>query len=140
MIVDSSVLLAAFFPDESQPRAQALIRDHVANRVRLAAPDLLWYELTNSVWVAERRGRIQTAQAEEILGAVNGLDIAFEPVNWSLMLALARQVGCSAYDAAYLGLAQAKLEPLVTGDLHLYRAASQKLNWVRWIGDYPAGT
>ena len=140
MIVDASVLLAAFFPDESQPQAQALIRDHVAERVRLTAPDLLLYELTNSVWVAERRSRIQEVQAEEILSAVTGLDIALEPVAWNLMLDLARKIGCSAYDAAYLGLAQAKKESLITGDLHLYRAASQKLDWVRWIGDYPPGT
>ena len=140
MIVDASVLLAAFFPDESQMQAQALIRDHVARRIRLIAPDLLVYELTNSTWMAERRGRIQTAQAEEILTTIAGLDITIEPVSWTSMLNLARRIGCSAYDAAYLGLAGVKMDSMVTGDLHLYRAASQKLDWVRWIGDYPAGT
>ncbi len=140
MIVDASVLLAAFFPDESQMQAQALIRDHVAGRIRLIAPDLLVYELTNSAWMAERRSRIQPAQAEEILSAVAGLNITLEPVSWTTMLSLARRVGCSAYDAAYLGLGQAKQEPLITGDLHLFRSASQKFDWVTWIGDYPAGT
>jgi predicted nucleic acid-binding protein len=139
MIVDSSVLLAAFFPDASQSRAQALLRDHVAGRIRLIAPDLLPYELSNSVWVAERRGHIRAAQAEEILRATAGLDMALEPVTWTAMLNLARKIGCSAYDAAYLGLAQVKSEPLVTGDLHLYNAAAEKFNFIQWIGDYPAG-
>ncbi len=136
MIFDASVVLAAFFPDESQPQAQAIIREHVAGRIRLTAPNLLVYELTNSVWMAERRGRITPAQAEAILGAVAGLDIALEPVMWAQLLEMARLVGCSAYDAAYLGLARVKNEPLITGDARLYRAASQKLDWVSWIGDY----
>ncbi len=139
MIVDASVLLAAFFPDESQPQAQALVRDHVAGRIRLIAPDLLHYELTNSVWVAERRSRIRTDQVEEILRTVEGLDIGLETVTWRTMLNLARQIGCSAYDAAYLGLAQVKTEPLVTGDLRLYTAAAEKFKFIQWIGDYPPG-
>ncbi len=139
MIVDASVLLAAFFPDESQSQAQALIRDHVAGRIRLFAPDLLPYELTNSIWMAERRGHIRAAQAEEILSAMDGLDMVLEPVTWNTMLSLARTIGCSAYDAAYLGLAQVKTEPLVTGDLRLYNAAVKKFNFIQWIGDYPAG-
>ena len=36
MIVDASVVLRAFFPDEDQ--AQALIREHVIGQVALAAP------------------------------------------------------------------------------------------------------
>ncbi len=38
MIADASVLLCAFFPDESQAQAQALLRDHAAGRARLKAP------------------------------------------------------------------------------------------------------
>ena len=30
MIVDASVLLSAFFPDEAQPKAQLLLRQHAA--------------------------------------------------------------------------------------------------------------
>ena len=35
MIVDASVVLASFFPDEDQAQAQAVIRDHVADRLQL---------------------------------------------------------------------------------------------------------
>ncbi|MEX1247762.1 MAG: type II toxin-antitoxin system VapC family toxin, partial [Anaerolineales bacterium] len=63
MIIDASVLLAAFFPDEAQPQAQALLREHAAGRQRLKAPTLITYEVANAVWQAERRGRISGAQA-----------------------------------------------------------------------------
>ena len=38
MIVDANVILRAFFPDEEQAQAQAVIRDHVSGRVALVAP------------------------------------------------------------------------------------------------------
>jgi len=52
------------------------------------------------------------------------------------MLPFARQFDRSAYGAAYLVLAAAKAEPLMTGDLRLYNAVRDHLDWVRWIGDF----
>jgi len=135
MIVDASVVLAAFFPDEAQPQAQALIRDHVVGRVHLAAPTLLMYEVTNAVLLAERRGRIAPGTGEEILETLEGLGIALLPVDWRQVLPLARAFGCSAYDGAYLALAQARGEVLVTGDLRLYHAVRDRLEWVRYVGE-----
>lgn len=136
MIVDASVILRAFFPDEEQAQAQALIRDHVTGRVHLAAPTLLLYEVTNAAVQATRRGRITGEQAEDILTSLEGLGILLEPVGWQQMLPLARRFDRSAYDAAYLALAEAIGQPLITGDLRMYNAVHEHLNWVRWLGDY----
>jgi predicted nucleic acid-binding protein len=136
MIVDASVILRAFFPDEAQDQAQALIRKHVAGLNRLAAPALLPYELTNAVWQAERRGRVSRSQADEILKAMIGLEIEIIPQGWGVMLPLARRFERTAYDAAYLALAESTGRPLVTGDLRLYNAVHSGLNWVMWIEDY----
>jgi predicted nucleic acid-binding protein len=135
MIVDANIILQAFFPDEVQPKAQALIRDHVSGKVQLAAPTLLMYEVTNAVLQAVRRGRVTDEDAKAILIAVEGLGIGTEPVVWQQMLPLARRFDRSAYDAAYLALAEARGEPLVTGDLRLYNAVHDHLDWVQWIGD-----
>ncbi len=137
MIVDASVVLSAFFPDEKQQHAQALMRDHVIGRLQLAAPSLLLYEVTNAVLQARRRGRIGDEQAEGILSSIEGLDIALEPVTWQQMLPLALRFDRSAYDAAYLALAEATRQPLITGDSRMYNAVRERLDWVRWIGDYP---
>ncbi|MCW5849621.1 MAG: type II toxin-antitoxin system VapC family toxin [Anaerolineae bacterium] len=136
MIIDASVILAAFFPDEQQAEAQAVIGDYAAGRIALVAPSLLVYEVTNAIWQATRRGRITNEQAEAIMQAFEGIAILLEPVAWQPMMSLARQFGRSAYDAAYLALAQEKREPLVTGDLRLYNAVAPHLPWVQWIGDY----
>jgi len=134
MIVDASVILCAFFPDEQQVQAQALIRDHVTGRVRLAAPTLILYEVTNAVVQAIRRERITDEKGKDILTAFDGLGIRMEPVTWRQMWPLARRFDRSAYDAAYLALAEARGETLITGDLRMYNAVRDHLDWVRWIG------
>lgn len=136
MIVDASVILSAFFADEEQAQAQALIRDHVIGQLRLAAPGLLVYEVTNAVLQARRRGRIDDGQVEEILAAFEGLGIELRAVGWRQILPLARAFDRSAYDAAYLALADAADEPLITADARLYQAVRGRLPWVRWIGEY----
>lgn len=136
MIIDASALLRAFFPDEQQAQAQALIRDHVSGQVQLLAPTLLLYEFTNAVVQAIRRGRISDDDGNAILTAFDGLGIEMEPVPWLQIVPLARRFDRSAYDAAYLALAEARGEPLVTGDLRMYNAVHDDLKWVRWVEDW----
>ena len=138
MIIDASVVLSAFFPDESQAQAQAVLREHVAGRLHLKAPALLPYELSNAVWQAERRGRITRAQADEIMQALAGLEIEIISQEWGEMLPLARRFERSAYDAAYLALAEKTGEPLITGDERLFNAVHGEVGWVVWISEYTA--
>jgi predicted nucleic acid-binding protein len=135
MIIDASVLLSAFFPDESQEQAQAILHAHVTGLEWLKAPALAVYEVSNAVWQAERRKRISSDQADEILRTVAGLDIELISLEWGEMLPMRRQYNCSAYDAAYLCLAQRCGEELVTGDRHLYNAVKDRLDWVTWMGN-----
>ena len=139
MIIDASVMLSAFFPDEAQSQAQAVIREHVAGRLPLKAPALLPYELCNAVWQAERRGRISRLQADHIIQASAGLEIEIVPQKWGEMFPIARRFNRSAYDAAYLALAEQTGEPLITGDERLYNAIRGEFKHLLWIGDYSAG-
>ena len=136
MIVDASVILQAFFPDEAQEQAQALIREHVTGRVNLKAPGSLPYELANAVWQAERHGRISSDQADEIIQSMAGLQIEILPLEWAEMMPLARRFERSAYDAAYLALAEKLGEEFITGDERLYNAVKSHLNWVQWVEGY----
>jgi predicted nucleic acid-binding protein len=79
MIVDANAILRAFFSDEAQAQAQAVVREHVIGRIHLSAPALLPYELSNAVWRAERLGRVTRTQADEILQAMVDLDIEIIP-------------------------------------------------------------
>jgi len=138
MIVDASVLLRAFLPDETQANALAVVRDHVLGKIQLQAPALLPYEIINAVWQAERRKRITASQAERILQSFSKLEIEITPQSWEKLLPLARRFERTAYDAAYLALAQETSQTLLTGDSRLYHAVHAHLDWVMWIEDYPA--
>jgi predicted nucleic acid-binding protein len=52
------------------------------------------------------------------------------------MLPLALRFDRSAYDAAYLALAEATGQSLITGDRRLFNAVQEHLTWVHWIGEY----
>ena len=56
--------------------------------------------------------------------------------SWGESLPLARRFARSAYDAAYLALADRQGESLITADERLYNAVHPKLKWVLWLGDY----
>lgn len=137
MIVDASVILMAFFPDEAgQVQAQALLRAHALGNLELRSPDLLAYEVTNAVLQAMRRERIPLETAQEILTAFEDLMIAVAPVSLSEVLVMAHRFDRSAYDAAYLALAKKLDTQFITGDRRLFNAVSSALPWVLWIGDY----
>jgi predicted nucleic acid-binding protein len=83
---------------------------------------------------------ISDEQAETILSSFEGLGIALRPVTWQQMLPLALRFDRSAYDAAYLALAEETAQPLIAGDSWMYHAVREHLDWVQWLGDYsPAG-
>ena len=139
MIVDASVILMAFFPDEAgQAPAQALIRAHALGTIELRGPHLLGYEVTNAVLQAVRRERITLETAQEILTAFEDLMIPLEPVSPPQVLLMAQRFDRSAYDAAYLALAERLDTQFITGDRRMYQAVSPELAWVLWLADYQA--
>ena len=64
--------------------------------------------------------RISHLQADQIINAFAGLEIEILPQEWGEMLPLARKYNRSAYDAAYLALAEQTGEPLITGDRAIF--------------------
>ena len=136
MVIDANVVLSGFFPDEEgQAEAQALIRAYAQGEVELLAPTLLPYEVTNAILQAVRRDRIGLQIGREILTAFQALGIPTAEVPWQRALELAHTHDRSAYDGAYLALAEGRGDELVTGDQRLHNAVKDHLPWVLWIGD-----
>lgn len=137
VVIDASVVLRGFFPDEEgHAEAQALIRAYAQGEIEFLVPTLLPYEVTNAILQAVRRDRIDLKKGQEILSAFEGLDIPTAAVSWQRTLELAHTYDRSAYDGAYLALAEETGSHLVTGDRRLYNALKDHLPRVRWIEDY----
>jgi predicted nucleic acid-binding protein len=137
VIIDAGVVLRGFFPDEEgQAAAQAILHAYVQEEIELQAPTLLPYELINAILQAVRRKRIDPAKGKEILTAYFDLGIRTVQVSWQRVFELACTYDRSAYDGAYLALAEETGSKLVTGDRRLYNAVKDHLPWVLWIGNY----
>ena len=106
-VLDGSVTLAWLFHDEKAPYADAIVGKLPA--LEMLVPRLWHLEIANVLLVGERRGRCTQADVTTWLSFLTGLpvvvDVATEARAWTDTIALGRQHGLSAYDAAYLELA-----------------------------------
>jgi predicted nucleic acid-binding protein len=119
VVVDASALAAVAF---QEPEAQAM-RDRLEGQ-SLAAPQLLAYELANVAVTKLRRHPREAATIQAGLAAIlaEDFEIYWSDVNHVEVVAVARQTGLTAYDAAYLWLARHLDAELVTLDADLARA------------------
>lgn len=143
VVVDANVVLAFYLPAEPyKAQALALLRDAAAGLAKLMAPTLVRYEVLNALSRAVRglkRGQeLSLADAREILAAMDALKLEEGGVQGleERILEIAQKYQCTAYDGAYLALAEHEGALFITGDGRLYNAVGGRLHWVRWIGEY----
>jgi predicted nucleic acid-binding protein len=122
LVVDASITAAWFLPDEATPGTEALLLATADREVWVPALWLL--EMGNLLLAAQRRQRIDAARRRLLVEAASALRLRVdrEPVSLVVIDELAARHGLSAYDAAYLELAQRRKLPLATVDAALARA------------------
>jgi predicted nucleic acid-binding protein len=123
-VLDASAALALAMPDE------AAVAERVAAHLSHAtatAPDLFVYEVANVLATAQRRGRLSASNARRIADLIDRLDVRLErPAPVAELSTLAFTLGLSAYDAAYLQMAERQGCPLITGDSRLASIAQAR--------------
>ncbi|MGE0030079.1 MAG: type II toxin-antitoxin system VapC family toxin [Steroidobacteraceae bacterium] len=126
LVLDASITLAWAYVEESG-RPDAVIDHVVANGARVPAHWIL--EVTNTLIVGERRGRLKSGKWQQLLVEIAALPIEADSETsergWDLIPALAEQFRLTCYDAAYLELAIRLDAPLATLDQDLARAARE---------------
>jgi predicted nucleic acid-binding protein len=131
-VVDASVAVCWFSPDERHPIADASF--HLMGFDSVVTSVLWCYELRNVLMVNERHGRLDNAKTAGVLRLLRGLPIAIDAdVEEEMLMQLARRHGLTVYDAAYLELALRKRYPLATLGTALANAA--RAEGVPLIGD-----
>lgn len=145
VVIDANVLLAFYLPAEPyKAQALALLGDATAGLVELMAPTLARYEVLNALSRAVRglkRGQgLSLEDAREVLTAIAALKLEERGVEGleERILEITQRYQRTAYDGAYLALAEQEGALLITGDERLYNAMKGELAWVRWIGEYKA--
>ncbi|MBE7417190.1 MAG: type II toxin-antitoxin system VapC family toxin [Ideonella sp.] len=120
-VVDCSLLAAVLWAEPAAEQARERIRDR-----SLHAPVLLAYELANVARNKCRAG-VPAAAAREGLAAFAQQNVALHDDAPEALFDLAGQLDLTAYDAAYVALAQALQAPLLTFDKKLAEAAARLL-------------
>jgi predicted nucleic acid-binding protein len=140
-VVDASVGIKLFLVEPLADRADALFASLTATPpTRLYVPDLFYIECTNILWKYVRRfGYSPEAAQQDVADLVRlPLRSASTAALAEAALALALEHGATAYDAAYVALAQELSLPLVTADEALVRRLEGPGPDVRWLGEWPA--
>jgi len=125
-VLDSSIALALALPDETSERV-----DHFFSRMTggsvLWVPALWWYEMANALIGAQRRKRLTERDRMRLIELYRMLPIRTDTILDSDAIyrfhTLAMEYKLSAYDAAYLELAQRRGLGLATLDKRLHSAA-----------------
>jgi predicted nucleic acid-binding protein len=125
-VLDASLALAWALPDETSRQADRFLA-RVTRESTLWVPALWWYEIANALTTARRRHRVaeeDTLRLVELYGTLpleTDVQVGRDAVG--RLRTLAEEYSVSAYDAAYLELAQRRLLGLATLDRRLHAAA-----------------
>jgi predicted nucleic acid-binding protein len=118
--------LAWGLPDEESSSADSFWHE-IHAQVPLHVPALWWYECANALVVARRRNRLTGGESEHLAGLLAALPLktALSPAGDDLtrLSRIAGKHDLSAYDAAYLDLADRLKVGLATLDRRLMKAA-----------------
>ena len=127
-VVDASVVLTWCFPDEHAPVARA-IADMFKVGASAIAPAFWPHEILNALLVGEKRKRISPKLTESFLADLSTLPVElhhFPAMDvFGGMQRLSREHGLTAYEAAYLHLAQVAGLKLATLDDDLIKACKR---------------
>ncbi|RWX75841.1 PIN domain-containing protein [Neorhizobium lilium] len=117
-VIDASVALVWFLPDEESTVADAVLLRCDAELALV--PDLFWHEMRNVLMMACRRQRLSFAEVHRSMMRLSQLKIdTVSTFNSSLILDLAERHRLTAY----LALAIERQVPLATLDRRLMTAA-----------------
>ena len=122
-VIDASVTMPWFFPDEATPFTEGLL-DALGTH-ELWAPTLWVLECANVLQSAQQRRLIGATRRAEIAGQLSELPVRLDPQTPDFLGLdrLASTHGLSAYAAAYLELALRRSLVLVSLDDRLIAAA-----------------
>jgi predicted nucleic acid-binding protein len=128
MVLDASLALAWSLPDEASPTAERVLARLSSGSI-LWVPALWWYEIANALTMAQRQRRLTEADCVRAMGLYGmlpiGTDVDLNQAALGRLYTLASRHALSAYDAAYLELAQRRAVGIATLDRHLRLVAGQ---------------
>jgi len=136
IIIDSSVVIKWYLPDEKDSKALKIKSDFTNKIVLIAVPLLFFYEVSNIFRTTTKGLRIAKEDSVRAYHDLLELDFIIYSSKELFKSALdkALDLEVSSYDASYIVLAEYLQIPLYTADERLITKAQSK--WVKNLEDY----
>lgn len=138
VVVDSSVVIKWFLPEDDSTIAETIEAQLEKGEVILLAPELLLAEVANILW--KKRSQLSEEEATRIIDSVISTGIwivGIEPLIGEAYR-IARQFNRTVYDSMYIALARERDCDFVTADERLFNAVSSHEPRVKLLRDYGA--
>jgi len=135
--VDASFILRTLVPDLFTEQALTLLANWQHTQIGLIAPALLAFAVTATLRRYVHFKRLTPAQGDKAFEQFLQMNIWLShqngifPLAWQMAKQFHRP---TAYDTAYLALAQLVHSEFWTADEKLYNSVKKKLSWVKWVG------
>ena len=127
IVIDTNVIVKFFVRETGSIHAEGMLEAVLSAEVELVAPDFMLTEFVNVLWLKVVGGELGDDEAEQIIARFLSLRELMEIVPaWRMLGATfrtARLHSHSAYDAAFLALAEDRGIHLVTADTKFYQKA-----------------
>lgn len=143
VVVDTSLAVKWVIDEIYAAEAIALYHEWIRKNIQILAPALLPIEAASVVYKRVRRGILTIEDAHQALIALLLTDLVFHqnPALSVQALEVADHYNLpSTYDGHYIALAEHYACECWTADERLWNAVKGRIPWVRWIGDYRAGS
>ena len=137
VVLDGSAAGGWFFPDEHAPQHDRMLQDALSGKITLMQPHLWLLECVNMIRTGVRRGRLTAPLAHKALHHWLSIPVTYADLGSQAghLLDTALRRGLTAYDAAYLCLAESLGAPLYSLDADLLALRSE-YGWIRPVKDY----
>lgn len=139
IVIDAGVALKWQFRDELElEQAAQMLADFIDGKIELISPTLFAYEIVNAINIAVRKKRIPEGEGFEAINDI--LSIGIKLIDFDEFagptFSLTQTYNRSAYDCAYMSLAQREECLMYTADKRLFNAIKNRLRFIKWVGDY----
>lgn len=124
-VIDASVALEWFLPEEDSPAAQVLMDDSINEVLRLVIPEVLFLEVANGLRLKEGLNKNLVDKALQGLWGLNLSVVALDDKLLKSAGRLAFETESTVYEALYLALAHERGCELVTADQRFLEKARQ---------------
>ncbi len=116
-VIDASIALKWFFPEENS----AIARSFLSERNQFVVPDLFWIETSNIISKKVRKSELSIKEAEriiQILENMNFVTISFDQIKAEAFF-ISTRFSITLYDACYLAVAVNYEGNLFTADIRM---------------------